>query len=159
MNKQMKKGDLVVGKLYANWCGHCQTLAPEWDTMKKSIKSKMKKGGNKYKKIDIVEIEEANQEKELPAVNEKYLGGSKDKVELQGGYPTIFKIENDRVYYYGGERTASEMEKWAISQPTPLDVFDNKQDGGAKSRRARKPRNKTRKNNIVAQIRAFFAGK
>ena len=159
MNKQLKKDEIVVGKLYANWCGHCQSLIPEWNKMQSSVKSKVKKGGNKFKKVDFVEIEESHQDTDLPAMNEKYLKSSKDKVELQGGYPTIFKIENDRVYYYGGERTASEMEKWAIGQPTPMNVLETPQSGGAKSRRSKKSSNKTRKNNIVSKIRAFFQWK
>ncbi len=159
MNKQMKKGELVVGKLYADWCGHCQTLAPEWDTMKTSIKNKIKKGGNKFKKVDIVEIEESVQDSKLPALNSKYLDGSKDKVEVQGGYPTIFKIDGGRVHYYGGERTAEKMEQWAIGEQAVADVFDNKQNGGAKSRRCKKPKNKTRKNSIVSKIKAFFQWK
>ena len=42
----MKK--ILIGKVYANWCGHCQHLKPEWLKMKKELKSKMGKKENYF---------------------------------------------------------------------------------------------------------------
>ena len=29
---------VIIGLIYANWCGHCQALKPEWNTFKKNLK-------------------------------------------------------------------------------------------------------------------------
>jgi len=34
-----------------------------------------------------------------------------EKIEVNG-YPTMFKIQNGRPEYYGGNRTAAEMYNW-----------------------------------------------
>ena len=60
--RQLKKknGYTLVCKIYANWCGHCQQLKPEWDTMKSLIKNK------ENKDIEIVEFEENEKPAGIP---------------------------------------------------------------------------------------------
>jgi thiol-disulfide isomerase/thioredoxin len=96
----------VVGKLYATWCGHCQTLEPEWQKMKANL-VKMYKGG-----VEFVEIESENMERGLDKLNKTF----KTKVKLQGGYPTMFKIERgkNKVEYFKGNRVADELTKWSM---------------------------------------------
>ena len=159
MEKQVKNKEIVIGKIYANWCGHCELLAPEWDKMKRSIKSKIKKGDSKIKKVHIIDIEDAKIDNDLYLLNKKYLNNSTDKVELQGGYPTIFKIKENKVYYYGGERIAEEMEKWALydEYKKPY-IFDSRQDGG-KTYKLKKQKNKTHKtykNSIINSLYKLF---
>ena len=36
-NKPSKK-KIIIGKIYADWCGHCNMLKPEWEKMKNMIK-------------------------------------------------------------------------------------------------------------------------
>lgn len=129
----MKNGNRVlIGKVYANWCGHCKTLKPEWKKMKKALK---KINSN----VEIVEIEEAEKDK-----LENY------KKRINGlnvnGYPTIFKYSGGAVEYYNGERTAHGIQNWALeNQKNAYEI-----DGGKKRRKSTKKtqKNRSRKNKI-----------
>jgi thiol-disulfide isomerase/thioredoxin len=97
---------IIVGKVYANWCGHCQILKPEWKKLKRSIP---------VGRVEFIEIEESESAKR--ANFEK-----KIKTTLNvNGYPTIFKIhKNKQVEYYTGPRTADEMRKWVLTSKKPV---------------------------------------
>ena len=102
---------IIVGKVYANWCGHCQSLKPEWKKMKQSIP----KGS-----VRLIEIEESETGKR--AQFEKTNNVTLDV----NGFPTIFKIQPGKpVEYYSGERTAEIMKQWILQQ------------GGKKNRKTR----------------------
>lgn len=91
----------IVGKIYANWCGHCQSLKPEWQMMKSTIKN----GSN----IQFIEIEEGQINK-LERFKQQF-----PNLEVNG-YPTIFKIQpNGSIEYYNGARLAYDMKKWATN--------------------------------------------
>ena len=89
---------MIVGKVYANWCGHCQNLKPEWKALKKSLSTS---------RVQFIEIEESESAKR--AHFEK-----KNKTQLNvNGFPTIFKIQHGKpVQYYTGPRTADAMRAW-----------------------------------------------
>lgn len=95
---------MVVGRIHANWCGHCKDLIPEWAKMKKQL------GPKKYK---FVSIEQSNEGPHLERLN-KYLGivEEEKKVKMKEGYPTIFKALNGRVEYYEGPRMAEKLVEW-----------------------------------------------
>jgi thiol-disulfide isomerase/thioredoxin len=94
---------IIVGKIYANWCGHCQSLKPEWYKMKKMLKCK-------NKNIQFIEIEES-QEQKLNKFKKKF-----PTLEING-YPTIFKITaNKHIEYYTGNRITKDMKKWATEK-------------------------------------------
>ena len=96
---------IIVGKVYANWCGYCKQLAPEWSKLKKSLK-----------RVQFVEIEEKqiNKKQHFESKYAKYLNSINNKPQLEvNGYPTIFKIHpNRKIEYYNGPRIASAMKKW-----------------------------------------------
>ena len=97
----MKK--IIVGKIYANWCGHCQHLQPEWLKMKKELK---KKGVN----IEYIEIEES-ETKKMDDFKTRFPSLTVN------GYPTIFKnIHGNQLEYYGGDRSASKMKDWVLGK-------------------------------------------
>lgn len=104
-----KKEPIIVGKVYASWCGHCNALAPHWETMKANMQ-------NMHPSIEIVEIEEGdNMESALKELNHR-IG---KPVEVTG-YPTIFKSpRKGMVEYYGGERTADKIESWILADSQP----------------------------------------
>lgn len=109
MQTKKNKTKKVVGKLFATWCGHCKTLDPEWKKMKKSV---MK--NKKNKDIQFVEIESENMDNGLTKLNKTF----STNVQLQDGYPTIFKIEKDskKVEYFNGNRTAEEIMQWSMGK-------------------------------------------
>ena len=98
----------VIGKLYAKWCGYCTSLEPIWDKMRDSIEQQFP---NKY---TFSEIEQATEKIELPKLNKRH----KTNVKVQGGYPTLFKINGGKLEYYNGKREFNDMMSWFISQKT-----------------------------------------
>lgn len=101
--KTMKHGKpvITVGLIYANWCGHCKALHPEWAKMKKGMR-----GVN----CNYLEIEESDKHKDrkIAHVNSRLKG---EKL-VANGYPTIFKIQGGNLEYYQGERNAPELQQW-----------------------------------------------
>lgn len=105
--KPTKQTNVVVGKIYADWCGYCQMMQDDWDNLKRDL------GENK--KIEFVDdIEQKNEADRVNTVNGKYLKKSPLKLSLQGGYPTIFKIKNGKLSYFNGERTYDAMKRWFL---------------------------------------------
>jgi thiol-disulfide isomerase/thioredoxin len=100
-----KKRDVViVGKIYADWCGHCQTLGPEWKKMKTLMH---KKKGKKH--LVYAEIEEKEIESKLRKLEKDH------RVTVSAnGFPTLFRIEKGKVVYYDGERRADKMSEWFL---------------------------------------------
>lgn len=126
--------NIMIGRIHALWCGHCKSLAPEWSKMKKKLSKQ--RGGYKF-----VSIEQSKEEPHLERLN-KYLKIEDDakKVQLQGGYPTIFKASNGAVEYYNGPRMADDLVNWA-QEPT--------KGGSHKATKShiKSRRNKSQKNN------------
>jgi len=89
---------VILGKVYANWCGYCKQLKPEWAKLKKMLP-----------KTQFVEIEEKQ-------TNKRARLEKKHNLQLNvSGYPTIFKIQNNQIYYYTGpNRTAQAIKAWAF---------------------------------------------
>ena len=118
-NRKIPQKKIIVGKIYADWCGHCKTLKPEWKQMKNIIKTNM---GRSLKNvhIDIVELgdHDDNRMKNISLdqlveeFNQKHFPNGDNRVSSDG-FPTIFKICRKKIEYYSGPRTANEMYKWA----------------------------------------------
>ena len=94
---------ITIGLVYAEWCGHCQSLKPIWKQLKKALSMNTK--------INIFELEDSDENKEakLKSVGKNTHGGS---IQVNG-FPTLFKILNGKVDYYNGERTLDALLKWA----------------------------------------------
>jgi hypothetical protein len=106
-NKVQKKNinDLIIGLIYADWCGHCQALKPRWEEMKNIIQ--VHKGNYR-----IVEIEDSDVDKDnkINQINNNI----QDEKLAANGYPTIFKKQNNKIFYYGGERDPKTMADWFL---------------------------------------------
>ena len=116
------KPTLVVGKLHANWCGHCVALRPEWAKMKKML-------NNVRNTFNVVfeEIEQAHEAHKVKRINNTHLSRSSNKLATQGGYPTLFKIKDGKLEYYNGERYAAPMAKWFSGGATSSEALPQKQ--------------------------------
>jgi hypothetical protein len=84
-------------------CGHCDALKPEWEKVEEMCKNKHN--------IQCIKVERNKIDNVLSKVNSA--GG--DKIEVQGGYPTIAKKQGGKVSYFEGERTADKIHKWIES--------------------------------------------
>lgn len=133
----------IVGKIYANWCGHCQSLKPEWDTMKSTIKN----GSN----IQFIEIEEGEVNK-LERFKQQF-----PNLEVNG-YPTIFKIQpNGSIEYYNGARLSYDMTKWATSN-NHMNKMNKIKKANKKTAKRKTFRNMNRKINRKSVKTAKFFG-
>ena len=116
-NKTQKKhaGLITIGLIYANWCGHCQSLKPEWKKMKYNI---MKTPSYKRGVYKFMEIEDADKSKDskMNAINSRLQG---EKLAANG-YPTIFKIHGGKLNYYEGGRDANALQSWFLSNKQPM---------------------------------------
>ena len=94
---------ITIGLIFAKWCGHCQSLKPEWEKMKEKLDGKHK----------IIEIDDDDADKNeiIDNINKSL---HQDKLEANG-FPTIFKTHRRRLEYYDGGRTANDIEKWALT--------------------------------------------
>jgi thiol-disulfide isomerase/thioredoxin len=135
-----KSHPIVIGKVYANWCGHCKDLnEKEWPKMLELI--------NKQKgKIDTYpeEIEESEMEKKLENIKDKY----KVSIEVTG-YPTLFRIQNGKVSYYAGERKAAKLANWYLKGGNPVPQLSSVYGGmrrGVTRRNRHRRYARTRKN-------------
>ena len=108
---------VVVGKIFAHWCGHCQTLLPEWKKLVHVIKTKSKSNRKSHTKYVFSEIEQSHQNAGIMHINQTYLKGTGHQLALQGGFPTLFKISDGKLEYYNGPRTYLDMLRWYMSNP------------------------------------------
>lgn len=75
---------------YANWCGHCKNMKPEWEKLK-----------NKYSGQYQLQEFEADENPEVMKQNQ---------IE---GFPTVKLFKEDgSVHEYQGDRTAESLEKF-----------------------------------------------
>ena len=95
LSNLLKDGDWMV-LYYAEWCGHCKTMKPEWE----KVVSKMKDTG----KVNVAEVESG------------FIEHLKDKPQIEG-YPTIKMYNSGKeVAKFGNEeRIADNIERFAMT--------------------------------------------
>lgn len=136
LHPQMKN-KTIVGKIYADWCGHCQSLMPEWQKMKKLLSGK---------NITFKEIEQKQEKQSINNVNYTYLIQSAEKL-TSSGYPTIFMIKDGKLKYYNGDRNALALSKWVMMGGGPSPPENKRLFGlfGGKNKTRRNKSKKSRK--------------
>jgi|UniRef100_A0A6C0ISS2 thiol-disulfide isomerase/thioredoxin len=124
--KEPKVEPIAVVLFFAHWCGHCQSMYPEWEQLKKEYES-----DNNFV---LREVEHGNIESDKQML-EKELGVSPIQVQ---GFPTLVKIHPDKhiEYYENGERNKENFINWlneAKKQPeVSSNIFQQMHYGGYK---------------------------
>ena len=91
-----KKTPMFI-EFYADWCGHCKSLAPEWKKLTETIEKEYKD-----KDLAIVSIESRVVHKDISHVL------SKIGLEVNG-FPTIGLIKDQQFIPYEGKRDATSI--------------------------------------------------
>ena len=89
------KGKDVFILYYADWCGHCQSMIPDWHIVKAALK----------KSAPGVLVKEVN-------AGDNSEIAAKENIE---GFPTvILKCKNGEKKEYSGDRSAKDLEKFCV---------------------------------------------
>jgi thiol-disulfide isomerase/thioredoxin len=117
---------IIVGKVYADWCGYCTELIPEWRKLKSLLPNN----------VTFVQIEDSQKLK-----REKF--EKKHGPLVVNGFPTIFKIHPGQKieYYTSGARTAEAIKAWVLTN-----ARKTKNNMRYTYKKALKNRRQTRKN-------------
>lgn len=88
--KQVEQGIWFV-EYFANWCGHCRNMAPEWEKAAEALKG---------------------------IVNMGAIDASVHKINVQGiqGFPTIRFLINGKEKDYKGGRSARDFVAFALDE-------------------------------------------
>jgi thiol-disulfide isomerase/thioredoxin len=107
-----KSPQWIVGKVFAEWCGHCITMKGEWENLKSVMKKE--KGGA----VEFIEIEDVEMKDRLHEMNQTYFQKGNEKVSSTG-FPTVFMFQvanpAKTLDYFvppSGKRTMSAMKIW-----------------------------------------------
>jgi hypothetical protein len=67
-----------------------------------------------YYKFSEIEDADTDKDMKINAINNSLIG---EKLSANG-YPTIFKVNNRRLEYYGGNRESQELQNWFLESKT-----------------------------------------
>jgi len=84
---------------YVDWCPHCKTAKPEWESLKSDYDGKSINGYT----VNFTEYNCTNESAETSQLMDKY------NIE---GYPTIKLIKDNQVIEYDAKPTKSTMEQF-----------------------------------------------
>lgn len=89
-----KTAELMM--FYVDWCPHCKTAKPEWNSLKEEYEGKQINGYN----LLFTEYNCTNETEEIEKLMDKY------KIE---GYPTIKLLKDNQVVEYDAKPTKATM--------------------------------------------------
>jgi thiol-disulfide isomerase/thioredoxin len=84
---------------YVDWCPHCKTAKPEWESLKSEYDGKNINGYT----MTFIEYNCTNESEEVSQLMDKY------NIE---GYPTIKLLKDNQVVEYDAKPTKSTMEQF-----------------------------------------------
>jgi thiol-disulfide isomerase/thioredoxin len=114
-NNRVVQSVVVVGRVYADWCGHCRAMAKDWEKIKDHFETQTKKYPHSKTKYEVISINSDEMSVKKPQVEKMYLSNTEIVVK---GYPTIFRIIDGKLDYYSGARTYSNLVRW-FAQRSP----------------------------------------
>lgn len=98
----------ILGRIHAEWCGHCIRMKRDWNLLR--IQMKKEKRGV----LEIKDIEEKEMHSMLEELHSTYFHG-KGRIQ-SGGFPTIFMFRTDdpekTLVYYTEDRNYAAMKNW-----------------------------------------------
>ena len=97
-----ESGTPIFIEFYANWCGHCKTLAPEWKKLIHSV--------SKDKNLAIVSVESKVMNKNIDKITKQ------SGVGKVSGFPTIGLIKGKKWIPYEKGRTSKDMMNFINEQ-------------------------------------------
>ena len=142
-----RKPDWIVGRIYADWCGHCVQMKEMWVRLKKDMKKK--KGGA----VVFLDIQDMEMGHKLPKLNKTYFQKGNHEGVKSSGFPTIFMFQvsnpGNTLEYYKGARDYLSMKTWIENkiksrQRNPSSKM-NRMKGGRKTKKMRSRKQGTRK--------------
>lgn len=123
--KEDKSKDLCI--VHAAWCGHCKAMMEEKNEDKKTTWELIKeKIGDKCQTKDY---EESKNKEEIEKLKT-------EKGLVVDGFPTIFKVINNKIEYYQGSRDADSIVNWALGNES-INNEEIIQKGGKRRRKKR----------------------
>jgi thiol-disulfide isomerase/thioredoxin len=96
-NNEEKQATLMY--FYVDWCPHCKTAKPEWDSLKTEYEGKQINGYN----MKFIEYNCTTETPETEELMNKY------KIE---GYPTIKLLKDNQVIEYDAKPTKATMSQF-----------------------------------------------
>jgi thiol-disulfide isomerase/thioredoxin len=84
---------------YVDWCPHCKTAKPEWESLKSQYEGKAINGYN----VIFTEYNCTNESAEIEQLMNKF------KIE---GYPTVKLIKDNQIIEYDAKPTKATMEEF-----------------------------------------------
>lgn len=96
-NNSPKQAELML--FTVDWCPHCKTAKPEWDSLKAEYENKNLNGYN----LIFTEYNCTNESAEIEELMNKY------KIE---GYPTIKLLKDNQVIEYDAKPTKTTMTQF-----------------------------------------------
>jgi hypothetical protein len=84
---------------YVDWCPHCKTAKPEWESLKAEYEGKNMNGYN----LSFMEYNCTNETEETSKLMDKY------SIE---GYPTIKLVKDNQIIEYDAKPTKSTMTQF-----------------------------------------------
>ena len=97
--KKLNKDETIFTLFYANWCGHCKKMKPDWE----AAANKVNTNGQKMVMVDLGDQEDSAQEQLRKDYNIR-------------GYPTIIDVKGGKqIGEYSGDRSESALVEHAKS--------------------------------------------
>jgi thiol-disulfide isomerase/thioredoxin len=98
-NKPKSFSLVAYGKIYADWCGYCVALKPDWEKVERAL---LPMRSNNF--------ESATKDTMIDRFNDRY----KTDLQKEVGFPTIFKLTKigGKIETYEGDRNANDIIAW-----------------------------------------------